>query len=177
MKSFAISKRRVIQAILAVGIYMLSTYFGVGLGYIVIAGSVLGIIFGKVFCRWMCPIGFIMELMTGGGNGSEATRMYQYHKMGCPIAWISGFLNRASFINIKIDKSTCTSCGLCDKTCYISSLNDEYSLYKDNLKNSGEAFSCSRCLECITACPNGSLKYTALPINKKIDNSSEIGSK
>ncbi len=159
-----ISFRRVIQGLIGFGIYMLVTYFNISLLYVIIAGSALGLLFGKVFCRWMCPMGFIMELLTGGGKGAEATSMYQYHKLGCPIAWVSGFFNRFSFINIKRDTSSCNSCGICDKSCYISSLNDEYSLFKEDKKDSGKAYSCSKCLECVKSCPQYSLTYSFLPV-------------
>nr|MDA3809797.1 4Fe-4S binding protein [Spirochaetaceae bacterium] len=162
-----ISKRRLIQLFFAISVYALVSYFHVSLVYILIAGSILGIIWGKVFCRWICPLGFIMELMMGSKKGSEAGQMYQYHKMGCPIAWVGGFFNKLSFISIKRDSRSCTSCGVCDKNCYISSLNEEYSLYKEDKKDSQGSFSCSRCLECISSCPQNSLKFSFLPFKKK----------
>ena len=163
-----ISKRRTVQALVGLGIYGLTSYLGIPILYIIIGGSAIGIVLGKVFCRWMCPIGFVMELIMGGDKkGSEASQMYQYHKMGCPIAWVGGFFNKFSFLRIQRDKESCTSCGICDKTCYISSLNDNYSLYKEEKSSSGDAFSCSRCLECVSSCPKGSLKYKVLPLGKK----------
>ncbi len=164
-----IPKRRIIQALAGLGIYTLTSYFHIPILYVLIGGSFTGIILGKVFCRWICPLGFIMELMMGGNKkGSEASQMYQYHKLGCPIAWVGGFLNKYSFFRITRDQESCTSCGICDKTCYISSLNEEYSLYQDDKSKSGDAFSCSRCLECVASCPKGSLKYSFLP-RKKIE--------
>jgi polyferredoxin len=162
-----ISKRRIIQAVLAVGVYILVSYFNISLLYVLIGGSILGIVLGKVFCRWMCPLGLIMELIMGSKKGSEAGQMYQYHKLGCPIAWVGGFFNKFSFIRINRDKSSCTSCGICDKNCYISSLNDEFSLYKDEKKDSSQSFSCSRCMVCVSSCPQNSLKYSFLPYKKK----------
>lgn len=148
-------------------VYFFVSYFHISLIYILIAGAIAGILLGKVFCRWMCPIGFVMELIMGNKKGSEASQMYQYHKLGCPIAWIGGLLNRFSLFRIKRDFESCTSCGLCDASCYISSLNENFSLYKDERKESGGAFSCSRCLECVSSCPNGSLKYSFLPLKNK----------
>lgn len=162
-----ISKRRIIQAAIGLGIYILVSYFHVSLMYIIAGGSLIGIIFGKVFCRWMCPMGFIMELLMGSKKGSDAGQMYQYHKMGCPIAWVGGFFNKISPFGIKRKKSGCSSCGLCDKTCYISSLNEEYSLFKKDKKKSSDSFSCSRCLECVSSCPENSLKFSFLPIKGK----------
>lgn len=162
-----ISKRRLVQASIGLGVYVLVSYFHVSLLYIIIGGSIIGIILGKVFCRWMCPMGFIMELIMGNKKGSEASQMYQYHKMGCPIAWVGGFFNKFSLFRISRDKSSCSSCGLCDKNCYISSLNEDFSLYKEYKKESSDSFSCSRCLECVSVCPENSLKYSLASIKKK----------
>lgn len=163
-----ISARRIVQASIGLGLYALVSYFHISLVYVLIAGSVAGIILGKVFCRWMCPLGFIMELLMGGDKkGSEASQMYQYHKLGCPIAWVGGFLNKFSLFGIKRDEDSCTSCGVCDKNCYISSLNENFSLYKAEKQKSGNAFSCSRCLACVDSCPKGSLSYSFLPRRKK----------
>ena len=162
-----IAKRRLVQAAAGAGLYLAATYFQISLIYIILGGAVLGILLGKVFCRWICPIGFFMEIMMGGNKkGSEASQMYQYHKMGCPIAWAGGFLNKFSLFGIRKDSASCTSCGICDKNCYISSLNDSYSLYKEEKQSSGDSFSCSRCLECVASCPNNSLSFSFLPKRK-----------
>lgn len=87
-------------------------------------------------------------------------QMYQYHKIGCPIAWMQGALNRVSLLKIKLNENTCKSCGFCDKQCYIATLEPEkYSLYKVGKKRPGVAYACSKCLSCVSACPNGSLRY------------------
>ncbi|MBN2657869.1 MAG: 4Fe-4S binding protein [Spirochaetales bacterium] len=165
-KKNIISKRRMVQGLVGAALYVLIFYFHISLLYVLIAGSILGIVLGKVFCRWMCPMGFIMELLMGNKKGSEAGQMYQYHKLGCPIAWVGGLLNKFSLVGIKHDPESCTSCGVCDSSCYISSLNENFSLYKADKKASGNSFSCSRCLECVSTCPKGSLKYSFLPYRK-----------
>ncbi|MFH2113803.1 MAG: 4Fe-4S binding protein [Spirochaetota bacterium] len=86
--SFLSDRRRWIQGIVGIGIYALMSVMGISLWWILGIGAVTGIVFGKVFCRWACPIGFIMELITGlGGDKGKFQQMYQYHKLGCPIAW------------------------------------------------------------------------------------------
>lgn len=155
-----ISNRRLIQALLAVLLFLSSSYFKINLIYIILFGGFLGIIFGKVFCRWMCPIGFMMELMFSKTSGNEKNlQMYNYHKLGCPIAWISGFFNKYSFLKIKNDSNSCINCGKCDKSCYIASLNNDFSLYKEGKGNPSSHFSCSKCLECVKECPTNSLKF------------------
>ncbi|MCK5196931.1 MAG: 4Fe-4S binding protein, partial [Spirochaetales bacterium] len=39
-----------------------------------IFGSITGVIFGKVFCRWMCPIGLLMEVHRGIRDGGRALK-------------------------------------------------------------------------------------------------------
>ena len=159
MKHPLIKNRRIIQAVVAVALYLGIAYFSIPLSWVVLFGGGLGFVFGKVFCRWMCPIGFMVELMMKlRGKGAE--QMYMYHKLGCPIAWISGFLNRSSLLSIQRDPQTCTDCGICDKSCYISTYNPKYSHFKWGKKNPVEAYSCSRCLDCVAACPQDSLKFS-----------------
>ena len=54
--------------------------------------------------------------------------------MGCPIAWISGVMNRFSLFKIKKDATKCIDCGICDSNCYIATLNNKYSLYNEKGK-------------------------------------------
>jgi len=157
---FLIAKRIFILALIGGAVYASSIYFDINIWYIVLFGIGTGVVFGKVFCRWMCPIGFLMEMIMGGGGKNQFSSMYQYHKLGCPIAWASGLLNKWSLFKIKINKDSCISCGKCDKECYISTLEPaKYSLYKTDKIKSGESYSCSKCLKCVAVCPNGSLKY------------------
>ena len=155
-----IQKRMFILIFLSAAVYVAISKYNVSLLYIMIAGMVLGVIFGKVFCRWACPLGLMMEMMMKMNPSGMASSMYQYHKLGCPIAWVSGFLNKFSFFKIDL-AHTCTSCGKCDKTCYMVELEPEkFSFYKEDKQRPGDNYSCSRCLECVDVCPNGSLSYT-----------------
>lgn len=154
-----VSKRRTIQVFLAILVYLLVAYFKIDLLYVVLFGSVLGIVFGKFFCRWMCPIGLVMEIITSLNGPNRNSQLYSYYKLGCPIAWVSGFLNKFSLFKVKRENSSCVSCGKCDKACYIASLNQEYSLFRTNKVNPSRHYSCSKCLECVKECPTGSLSY------------------
>lgn len=164
MIKFLARRRRWIQGGIGLGLYAASSLLGLSLWWILGIGSAIGIVFGKVFCRWACPIGFVMEIVTGmGGKNGKFQQMYQYHKMGCPIAWVSGFLNKYSLFKVRMDAASCSSCGVCDSACYLSTLApDRYSLFKADMEKPGEAFSCSKCLSCVAACPTGSLSYRAV---------------
>ncbi|MCX7775076.1 MAG: 4Fe-4S binding protein [Rectinemataceae bacterium] len=150
--------RRLIQAIAGAGLYLAASLAGVPLLWILLGASVLGILTGKVFCRWLCPIGFLMEYMMGMSKDTRFQQLYQYHKLGCPIAWVTGFLNRLSLLTIRHSSTTCTSCGACDRACYLSTLEPaKYSLFRKGKDSPADAYACSRCLACVQACPNQSL--------------------
>jgi polyferredoxin len=155
-----VSKRFIILSVSGIALFLAISKFNISLWYILLAGIILGVIFGKVFCRWVCPMGLIMELMMNMTPDGKIRQMYQYHKVGCPIAWISGFLNRYSLFKIKLDSDRCKNCGICDNKCYIVAMEPaKFSLYKPKGIRPGDSYTCSRCLECVAACPNGSLTY------------------
>jgi polyferredoxin len=155
-----VSRRFIILSISGAGLFLAISRFQISLWYILIGGIVLGVVFGKVFCRWVCPMGLIMELIMSMSPDTKFRQMYQYHKIGCPIAWISGLLNRYSLFKIKLNAESCKNCGICDKKCYVVAMEPaKFSLYKPNGIRPGDSYTCSKCLECVAACPNGSLKY------------------
>ncbi len=157
---FAVDKRMILLSVFAVATYISVSYYQISLWYILLAGIVLGVVFGKVFCRWVCPMGLIMEWIMGMNPEGKWKQMYQYHKIGCPIAWISGFLNKYSLFKIRINQSTCKNCGICDKECYIVAMEPQkFSLYKPQMIKPGESYTCSKCLKCVSKCPNQSLQY------------------
>lgn len=155
-----VEKRFYILALLGVLTYIAVSKYHISLWYILLAGVALGVIFGKVFCRWVCPMGLMMEILMSFAGDGKIRQMYQYHKMGCPIAWISGVLNRYSIFKIKLQSESCKTCGLCDKQCYIVAMEPKkYSLYKPAFDRPGQSYTCSKCLKCVASCPNGSLTY------------------
>jgi len=157
---FLVNSRIIILSVLGVSLYLAISEYHISLWYILAAGTIMGVIFGKVFCRWVCPMGLIMEMLMGLSPDGKIRQMYQYHKVGCPIAWISGFLNKYSIFRIKLNEDTCKNCGICDKKCYIVAMEPtKYSLYKPLLEKPGSSYTCSKCLECVASCPNGSLTY------------------
>ena len=156
-----ISKRKVIQFIIGFIVYEAAFVYGFNLFYLLAIAIVLGAIFGKTFCRWMCPVGFLMEAITHlRGKDTSQLGMYNYHKVGCPIAWIQGYLNKMCFFKIKLNPDTCTNCGICDRACYISMYDKNYSLHNTKKKDPALSYKCSKCLDCITVCPNDSLTIT-----------------
>jgi len=151
-----ISARRIGQVAFGATVYLDLANGWVSLGILILAGGLLGVILGKFFCRWMCPIGLMMDLIMGAGPQAQSN-LYMYYKLGCPIAWISGFLNRFSLFKVRRKQDACVNCGLCDKACYITKFNPETSLYKKDGINPSSYYTCSRCLECIQVCPTNAL--------------------
>jgi polyferredoxin len=150
----------IILSVLGVLLYIAISQYHISLWYVLLAGVILGVVFGKVFCRWICPMGLIMEIMMSMSPDGKIRQMYQYHKIGCPIAWISGWLNKFSIFRIKLNAETCKNCGICDTQCYIVAMEPaKFSLYKPKMTTPGESYTCSKCLKCVASCPNGSLTY------------------
>ena len=159
---FLVKYRTAILAGAGVWIYVIFTEYSISLWWLLLAGTLSGLVFGKVFCRWMCPVGLIMEFILKLSADKKLRQMYAYHKLGCPIAWVSGWLNKYSLFRIRLIRDSCINCGACDKKCYIVAMEPaKYSLYKPAGKNPGTSYTCSKCLECVSVCPNGSLKYKA----------------
>ena len=153
-----ISARRGVQLALGIAIYALVVRFHVSLWWVIAAGALSGVVLGKFFCRWMCPMGAIMELMLGASDEEgKARNLYSYFKLGCPIAWIGGLLNRASVLRVQLEPDRCLHCELCDKACYVAQLAPNHSLHRAQATNASSHYSCSRCLRCVGACPTGAL--------------------
>jgi len=157
---FIVNIRVIILVVFGLSLYIGISYYHISLWWVLVVGIITGVIFGKVFCRWVCPMGLIMEMFMSLSTDGKVSQMYQYHKMGCPIAWVSGWLNRYSFFKIKLNSDTCKICGICDKQCYIVAMEPKkFSLYKPEMNKPGSSYTCSKCLKCVVSCPNGSLTY------------------
>lgn len=152
--------KRPIQIVFSLLVFMIAAYVPNGLLYVLLASVVLGAVFGKIFCKWMCPMGLIKGIMMQNmSEDQQKSHMFNYYKVGCPISWIQGFLNKYSLFKIRKDDA-CISCGKCDKVCYIPTFDQTKSVYKDKKQKAHEAFNCSKCLKCVETCPVNSLKYS-----------------
>lgn len=160
-----VSVRRIVQFSIGAVVWVAVSKDRIGLATLVVVASLAGVLLGKFFCRWMCPLGAMMETLMGAGDPSgRQAALYGYFKLGCPISWAQGLLNRVSALRIRVEPSLCTSCNRCDEACYVAQLADGRSLHAAGKLNASTHFSCSRCLQCVGACPTGALSLGLVPI-------------
>ncbi|HNY00868.1 MAG TPA: 4Fe-4S binding protein [Oscillospiraceae bacterium] len=85
---------------------------------ILIAILVLSVLLYRPFCKYLCPLGAAY-----------------------------GLLNKCSFYRMSVDKSRCTRCGACERSCKMG---------VEVLKNINST-ECIRCGACKNACPTGAI--------------------
>ena len=64
----------------------------------------------------------------------------------CPLGAIYGLFNKFSIVGVKVDKKSCTDCGLCVSKC------------KMDIKHVGDT-ECIQCGECMAACPTNAISW------------------
>lgn len=64
----------------------------------------------------------------------------------CPLGAIYGIFNRISFVGVKVDKKSCTDCGICVNKC------------KMDISRVGD-HECINCGECIDVCPTKAISW------------------
>lgn len=130
------------------------------------------------FCKYICPVGTleggIPLILLNKTLQSAALFLFKWKfailiailmssvivyrpfcRYFCPLGAIYGFFIRFSIYRYKIDKTSCTNCGTCQKKCKFN-----IEIYKT--PNSAD---CIRCGECIKACPKNCIKIKGLKEN------------
>jgi polyferredoxin len=69
----------------------------------------------------------------------------------CPVGTVLGYLSTLSLFKIRIDESTCISCGKCAKTCKASCIDSKHSTI--------DTSRCVACFDCIDSCSEHSITY------------------
>ncbi|MCD8177742.1 MAG: 4Fe-4S binding protein [Tannerellaceae bacterium] len=77
----------------------------------------------------------------------------------CPVGGLLGLLSRYSLFTISFNKSSCNSCGNCERACKAEAI-DSKSLKVDTSR-------CVDCFNCISTCKKSSLHYGINPLYKK----------
>ena len=81
----------------------------------------------------------------------------------CPLGLIYGFFNKISLVGVKLDKKSCTDCGICINKC------------KMDIRHVGD-IECINCGECIYSCPTGAISWkgSKFMLNTDIKPNTEI---
>ncbi len=123
------------------------------------------------FCKYICPAGTIegaFGLLSNKVNESELARLgplftwkfilavsiivgcvfifRMFCRFLCPLGALYGLFNKISILGIKLDKPSCTDCGLCISKC------------KMDITHVGD-HECISCGECISVCPTKAISF------------------
>ena len=164
IKSFRADKylRYIKYAVLVIAVIILPVFVKltpVFCKYICPSGTVSGILlalsdtklfslFGSLFMWKACILGIIVLL---------SILIYRpFCKYLCPLGAFYALFNRVSLVQMKTDAEKCTGCKACMKVC-------DMCVDPSLSPNSAE---CIRCGRCISACPEGAIKY-AFPSKNK----------
>lgn len=128
------------------------------------------------FCKYICPAGTFEGGFPLVGRRPEYRRIIgllfgwktllcvailvlcifiyrAFCRFFCPLGAIYSFFSKIALLAVRIDKSKCTSCGLCIKQC------------KMDVKNVGD-HECIHCCECCKVCPHNAI-YMGLEKKKR----------
>ena len=83
----------------------------------------------------------------------------------CPVGTLLGFLSRFSLLRITIDESKCNKCGLCSRKCKAACINGK--------EHKVDYSRCVVCMDCISTCTHGAIRYTLRRPAKKSDAKAE----
>ncbi len=123
------------------------------------------------FCKYICPAGTLegaMGLLSNSVNESYLRMLGPlftwkfalmvsflvacvfifrfFCRFLCPLGLIYGFFNKISLVGVKLDKKSCTDCGICINKC------------KMDIRHVGD-IECINCGECIDSCPTNAIAW------------------
>lgn len=131
----------------------LSVWWAVGLAA---AAILVTLVFGRLFCMYICPIGDIMGIFSKKAHCANF----------CPLGLCLGQVARASLYKIRIDHARCagkkvagwasapeTECSACGDSCRAGAI-DAKTLKVDPAR-------CISCLDCVRGvCPKDAISYS-----------------
>ncbi|MDE6377295.1 MAG: 4Fe-4S binding protein [Duncaniella sp.] len=98
--------------------------------------------------------GAIVSAVLLGGISALASRHGRtFCNSICPVGTALGYVSRYSLIHIEIDTDLCTQCRRCEHVCKASCI--------DLIDHVVDGSRCVGCFDCLTACRDGAIRYTA----------------
>jgi len=129
-------------------------------------------LFEPAYCMWLCPFKAVSEYVAARNtvgmvqNGIFVllfatlvialpllTKKRTQCAFFCPFGAFQSIFNKTSVFDVKIDRSRCTPCVLCQKSCPTMSLTDESIVKGETL------MSCMKCGACVDACPKDAVVW------------------
>jgi polyferredoxin len=123
-------------------------------------------LFEPAYCMWLCPFKAVSEYVAARNtvgmiqNGifillfaalvialPLLTKKRTQCAFFCPFGAFQSIFNKTSVFQVKIDKTRCTPCVLCQKSCPTMALTDE------SIAKGETLMSCMKCGACVDACP------------------------
>src|SRR5271157_5245973 len=123
-------------------------------------------LFEPAYCMWLCPFKAVSEYVAARNtvgliqNGIFVvlfaalvialpllTKKRTQCAFFCPFGAFKSIFNKTSVFDVKIDKTRCTPCVLCQKSCPTMSLTEE------SIAKGETLMSCMKCGACVDACP------------------------
>jgi len=123
-------------------------------------------LFEPAYCMWLCPFKAVSEYVAARStvglvqNGIFVvlfaglvialpllTKKRTQCAFFCPFGAFQSLFNKTSVFDVKIDKTRCTPCVLCQKSCPTMSLTEE------SIAKGETLMSCMKCGACVDACP------------------------
>jgi ferredoxin-type protein NapH len=123
-------------------------------------------LFEPAYCMWLCPFKAVTEYVAARNvvgliqNGifillfaglvivlPLLTKKRTQCSFFCPFGAFQSIFNKTSIFDVKIDRTRCKSCGVCQTAC------PNLSLSKESIARGETLLSCMKCGACVDACP------------------------
>jgi len=123
-------------------------------------------LFEPAYCMWLCPFKAVSEYVAARNtvgliqNGififlfaglvivlPLLTKKRTQCSFFCPFGAFQSIFNKTSVFDVKIDRTRCTPCVLCEKSCPTLSLTQK------SIAKGETLMSCMKCGACVDACP------------------------